>query len=683
MSDSKLTKLHALQYCCNPFKIHKKKITKSIINLTEDLIRRNPSYNLELYHKVCVSCRKKLEKARSPTPDCESTSPSNTSTEAESIMEYDVNTSLVIFDQTPIKKYRVSHEPHYSKLKINKMKTAVKRKIALVTGQSVSSSDSNDIGPEIEMVQQLKEKFNETSSKSKKLSILTVLPKSWSRNKIINEFGCSEYLARQSKNLVKEKGVFSTPNPRLGKHLNIETVTKVIEFYNSPDVSRVLPGMKDYVSVKGADGTREKKQKSLILCNLKEAHEKFKELHPKLVGFSKFAELRPKECVLPGASGTHSVCVCDKHQNVKLMMAAIVNIFKPIMSSHLNEPGLSTSSQDEDPNINYICHYRHCLAILQCNPPMEKCYFGKCDQCPIKETFIELLTKAFDRRGIDNVEFRQWVSTDRSTLETSKLSMDDFIQNFHEKLKNLLQHDFIAKEQARFLRQKKNELRESEFLIVGDFAENYAFIVQDAAQSFHWNNSQATLHPFVAYYKDNLELKHRSFVAISDCNQHDVVAVHLFQTRLINFLKSAHEVTKIFYFSDGCAAQYKNRKNFINLCHHKQDFGIEAEWHFFATSHGKGPCDGIGGSVKRLAARSSLQRIGVAEPILDPLALYNFAVTALPSITFTFTTSEEHETHRKQLGTRFSNARTIPGNATVLVHLNFIMRKSLKYVVFK
>ena len=30
---------------------------------------------------------------------------------------------------------------------------------------------------------------------------------------------------------------------------------------------------------------------------------------------------------------------------------------------------------------------------------------------------------------------------------------------------------------------------------------------------------------------------------------------------------------------------------------------------FFATSQGKQPCDGIGGTVKQLAAKASLQRI--------------------------------------------------------------------------
>ncbi len=46
----------------------------------------------------------------------------------------------------------------------------------------------------------------------------------------------------------------------------------------------------------------------------------------------------------------------------------------------------------------------------------------------------------------------------------------------------------------------------------------------------------------------------------------------------------------------------------MNLCSHEEDFGVAAEWHFSATAHGKGVCDGLGGTVKRLAARASLQR---------------------------------------------------------------------------
>ena len=35
------------------------------------------------------------------------------------------------------------------------------------------------------------------------------------------------------------------------------------------------------------------------------------------------------------------------------------------------------------------------------------------------------------------------------------------------------------------------------FVVSADFSENYAFVLQDAAQVYHWNNAQATIHPFV------------------------------------------------------------------------------------------------------------------------------------------------------------------------------------------
>ena len=46
-------------------------------------------------------------------------------------------------------------------------------------------------------------------------------------------------------------------------------------------------------------------------------------------------------------------------------------------------------------------------------------------------------------------------------------------------------------------------------------------------------------------------------------------------------------------------------KNFSNLDHHKDDFGISAERNFFAQFYDKGPCVGVGGVVNCLATRSS------------------------------------------------------------------------------
>lgn len=50
----------------------------------------------------------------------------------------------------------------------------------------------------------------------------------------------------------------------------------------------------------------------------------------------------------------------------------------------------------------------------------------------------------------------------------------------------------------------------------------------------------------------------------------------------------------------------KTAENIINLHHHKEDFGPDAEWQCFAISHGKGPYDCIGETNKRQATKASL-----------------------------------------------------------------------------
>ena len=116
----------------------------------------------------------------------------------------------------------------------------------------------------------------------------------------------------------------------------------------------------------------------------------------------------------------------------------------------------------------------------------------------------------------------------------------------------------------------------------------------------------------------------------------------------------------MIYFSDGAASQYKNYKNFINLCNHTADFGIKAEWHFFATSHGKGPCDGVGGTVKRLAARASLQRL-YNDRIMTPRQFFEYGRNNISWINFLYSSKDEWKIEGCHLEERFHNAIPIPG----------------------
>jgi hypothetical protein len=50
------------------------------------------------------------------------------------------------------------------------------------------------------------------------------------------------------------------------------------------------------------------------------------------------------------------------------------------------------------------------------------------------------------------------------------------------------------------------------------------------------------------------------------------------------------------------------------------DFGMDVKQHFF-TTHGNGSCDGIGGTIKRLARMANLQNPH-EEHIMTPRHLY-------------------------------------------------------------
>ena len=169
----------------------------------------------------------------------------------------------------------------------------------------------------------IKAKFADTQSYDEKASLLTLAPTYWSIEKTAAFFNTTVYMVREGRKLKEEKGILSVRDMKPGS-CSISCATKkcIIEFFESESNSKILPGKKDVVSVKTENG-REHKQKVLILCNLKELYVHFKEIYPDAkVGFSTFADLRPKWCVLAGSSGTHSVCVCSHHENLKLKLSA-------------------------------------------------------------------------------------------------------------------------------------------------------------------------------------------------------------------------------------------------------------------------------------------------------------------------------------------------------------------------
>ena len=60
---------------------------------------------------------------------------------------------------------------------------------------------------------------------------------------------------------------------------------------------------------------------------------------------------------------------------------------------------------------------------------------------------------------------------------------------------------------------------------------------------------------------------------------------------------------------------------------------MDAKWIFFATSHGRSPCDGVEGFAKCYVAKRSLQR-PLHDQILSHQSMLDLCVREIPSITF-------------------------------------------------
>ncbi|KAL5493652.1 hypothetical protein EMCRGX_G014861 [Ephydatia muelleri] len=477
-----------------------------------------------------------------------------------------------------------------------------------------AKEDADELSLYRHLMESLKDKFHQSKSYQEKLQILTLSP--FTIEQTQDFFSTTNYMVKKSRKLREMNGVMSVPQKMTkGRKLIEELKADVAAFYESDEVSRLCPGRKDSVSVRLPSGEKGRKQKRLVLANLKELYSAFKETHPNSKALTLF------------------VCVFT-----------------------IRTPNSCFSSLTKELDLT------ECMKAAVCDMASEKCMMQECKSCPGKEGVVNLLSSLEELDLSEDITYRQWMTTDRCTLLTVTESVESFIESLAEKVVLLTRHHHVAQMQTQHLKKLKETNPTSECIIVGDFSENFSFVVQDAAQGYHWENTQATLHPFVVYIRNgDGSLGVDSHCIISDTTQHTTSTVYAFLKTLLEGLKVKYPaIKKVRYFSDGCAGQYKNRFNLINLCFHQEDFGLMAEWNFFATSHGKTACDGIGGTAKRLTLKASLQ-CPVSNQIINPRDMFSFCSENISGIQFYFVSKEAVLEAEASLEERFRTSRTIKG----------------------
>ncbi len=194
-----------------------------------------------------------------------------------------------------------------------------------------------------------------------------------------------------------------------------------------------------------------------------------------------------------------------------------------------------------------------------------------------------------------------WVGTVTEAVDTLLDKMPDF-----------LAHVFIKRQQSHCFQEKLANIPEGSAVIQVDFSDNYSLQQQGEIQSAYWSQKQLTLFTVCVWTHDGK----RSMVFVSDDLDHDKTSVLVFLHKLLADLTAKEAITKVDIFSDGPSSQFKNQFVFnllpvLRELHHLESLN----WHFFATSHGKGAVDGIGGTVKRNVWMETLSRRAVVNSL--------------------------------------------------------------------
>ena len=145
-----------------------------------------------------------------------------------------------------------------------------------------------------EIINNLKEKIH-GKSYNETLSMLTVLPQSWTLKKIQDTMGLTNYMSRKIKNMQRNSMTTPAARKRRKDAIEPEIVDRVTEFLKKDYVVRTFPDEKHSITVITDTGETELRPKRLLLDSMKETHAMFLAENPDLegrIGITKFLKCK-------------------------------------------------------------------------------------------------------------------------------------------------------------------------------------------------------------------------------------------------------------------------------------------------------------------------------------------------------------------------------------------------------
>lgn len=448
----------------------------------------------------------------------------------------------------------------------------------------------------------------------------------------------------------KYKKVVSTLHTRLGLKSRIrraqskrtDKFLEIRNFFLRDDVTRATAGKKECVPKRKNAKNGVKIQKRFLLEPMIELYKKYKEEGGK-ASLTKFRRARPFYVCIPKL-GERDTCACIKHSNLH---------FK---SLKLKKLGVINTD-----NLNEL------VKQIACDTKNKDCMYNECMAC--KNRDIETILPNVNTEvswlawNLKTIPYTKTVNNEQIEKTTKKFvkeivtnNIGTLVKQFQEEMKKFKTHSYNIQYQHKQFRICIDNLNENEAAIICDFSENFACKLHTEIQSMHFGGSrnQVSLHTGMLYTsKETL-----SFCTFSPSLEHNPASIWAHLEPIINHIKTNFpEVTKLHFFSDGPATQYRQKHNFFLLLQQTAAFDY-CTWSYFEASHGKGPADGVGGSIKRALD----SRIAYGNDITDAKMAFEI-LKGKTSVLLFYIEEEKINAMHKQI---ITNVRPICG--TMRVH---------------
>ena len=201
-----------------------------------------------------------------------------------------------------------------------------------------------------------------------------------------------------------------------------------------------------------------------------------------------------------------------------------------------------------------------------------------------------------------------------------------------------------------------------------DFAENF---VCDYGEEI-----KRCIHPMAVHYRAEADgpLLHTSFVGVCGEKSHTAGTIFAFMKKLIAQIKvSLPSISTVHYLTDSPTSQYRSR-HIINItAHHANIFGMQCSWQYFEAGHGKGPCDGVGGSVKR-SASTAIKSGRVIQGAVD---FFEWAQTHHTKVKYIYLAADDMKEAQQEM--EALQPLGVPG--TIALHSVVPIRKGAVYAI--